>query len=173
MSDEDIRGSGGRQTEAGEAAESVRGAVVDDPATEHKPPAPARESRWHHRVRGRVRRNRTLDATWRVGTFIVGAAFVVAGLIMFITPGPGWVTVIVGLAILATEFAWARRTLDWAKQKAQQASAKALDPRVRKRNILIALTVVIVLALAGWWWVASFGWPEPLVRTINWVRSWR
>lgn len=125
------------------------------------------------RVRHRVRRNRTLDATWRVAVFVVGVVFVLAGLIMFVTPGPGWAFVILGLAVLATEFAWAQRVLHWAREKARAASAKALDPKVRRRNLLIALGIVVLVAAGGWWWVAVFGWPPPLVAVVDWVLSWR
>jgi uncharacterized protein (TIGR02611 family) len=135
-----------------------------------------RRHRFRHgvrRVRRRARRNRTLDATWRVGVFVVGVVFVLAGLIMFVTPGPGWLAIILGLAILATEFAWAQRILHWSRQRARAASAKALDPKVRRRNLLIALGVLVVVAVGGWWWVATFGWPTPLVTVLDWVRSWR
>ena len=92
---------------------------------------------------------------------------------MFVTPGPGWVVVIIGLAILATEFEWAQRILHWTKERAKEASAKALDPKVRWRNLLLAAVVILVVAAAGWLWVASFGWPAPMLSTVEWVRSWR
>jgi uncharacterized protein (TIGR02611 family) len=119
-----------------------------------------------------VRRSRTLDTTWRAVVFIVGVAFVLAGLVMFVTPGPGWLTIILGLAILATEFAWAHHVLDWAKRRAREASAKALDPRARRRNLVVAVVVVLALAAAGWWWIARFGWPSPIIALVERVRSW-
>lgn len=123
------------------------------------------------RMRGRMRRSRTFDTTWRAGVFIVGVTFVLAGLVMFVTPGPGWLTVILGLAILATEFAWAHRVLNWAKRRAREASARALDPSVRRRNLVLAAVVVLALAAASWWWVARFGWPPPVTAVMEWVRS--
>jgi uncharacterized protein (TIGR02611 family) len=146
-----------------------RGPDVETRPTDQEEP----RRKWHHRARGRIRRNRTLDTTWRIVVFVVGIVFVVAGLVMFVAPGPGWLTVILGLAILSTEFSWAQRVLHWARRKAEDASAKALDPRVRKRNLLIALCVVVVIAAACWWWVAQFGWPQPLLATVDWLRSWR
>lgn len=45
--------------------------------------------------------------------FMIGFAIVGAGLVMLITPGPGWAAIFVGFAILATEFAFAERVRDW------------------------------------------------------------
>ena len=125
------------------------------------------------RVRRRIRRNRTLDATWRVGVFVVGVFFIVAGLVMFVAPGPGWLTVILGLAILSTEFEWARRVLHWAKEKARAASARAFDPAVRKRNLLIGVAVLVVVVAVCWWWVTAYGLPGPVASFWEWVRSSR
>jgi uncharacterized protein (TIGR02611 family) len=57
----------------------------------------------------------------RIAVAVVGAALVVAGLVMMVTPGPGLLVIIAGLAVLATEFAWAERMLDKAKEKATGA----------------------------------------------------
>jgi hypothetical protein len=40
---------------------------------------------------------------------------------MIVTPGPGILLIIAGLAVLATEYVWAERLLNLAKQKATQA----------------------------------------------------
>jgi uncharacterized protein (TIGR02611 family) len=121
--------------------------------------------------RSRVRRHRPLDLTWRAGIFVLGSLVVIAGLIMFVTPGPGWLALILGLAILATEFSWAERALHWSRVKAEQAAHKALDPKTRTRNLLIAAAVVVVVALACWWWVSSYGLPAPVARMWNWLRG--
>lgn len=52
---------------------------------------------------------------YRAVVGLVGAAVVLLGLLLVPLPGPGWLVVFVGLAILASEFAWARRLLDWAR----------------------------------------------------------
>lgn len=41
----------------------------------------------------------------------------VVGVIAIPYPGPGWLIVFAGLAILATEFDWARRVLRYARGK--------------------------------------------------------
>ena len=40
----------------------------------------------------------------------MGWVVVLAGIAMLVLPGPGWVVIFIGFAILATEFASAKRT---------------------------------------------------------------
>jgi uncharacterized protein (TIGR02611 family) len=61
----------------------------------------------------------------RAAVFVLGASLLVVGFIMFVTPGPGIVLVVAGLAILATEFAWAEHLLDKAKEQAARAGESA------------------------------------------------
>ena len=62
----------------------------------------------------------------RVAIFIVGLSVVLIGCAMLVLPGPAVVVIPVGLAILAIEFAWARRWLRMAKERAE-----AVRDRVR------------------------------------------
>ncbi|MEU8347887.1 TIGR02611 family protein [Spirillospora sp. NPDC048832] len=101
-----------------------------------------------HRFRDRVRRNPLLNTAWRAGVFAVGTTVLVGGLVMMVTPGPGLLGIIVGLAILATEFAWAQRALHRAKTAADRAKEKALDPRKRRRNTILGTVTAVLLAAA-------------------------
>jgi uncharacterized protein (TIGR02611 family) len=56
---------------------------------------------------------------------LVGAAIIVAGLAMLILPGPGWVAILLGFAVLATEFAFAVRVRDWLINTLQTLVAHA------------------------------------------------
>jgi uncharacterized protein (TIGR02611 family) len=47
----------------------------------------------------------------RVGVSVVGPLLVVAGVAMLVLPGPGLVVMALGAALLALEYAWARRVL--------------------------------------------------------------
>jgi hypothetical protein len=60
---------------------------------------------------------------------------------MLVTPGPGIVVILIGLAILATEWAWAERALDRAKQTGSGALRIATASPLR-----IALSVAATLA---------------------------
>jgi len=46
-----------------------------------------------------------------------GFLLLAAGIAMIALPGPGWLTIAAGLAILAGEFIWARRLLDRLKNQ--------------------------------------------------------
>jgi uncharacterized protein (TIGR02611 family) len=61
----------------------------------------------------------------RIAVFLLGVALLAVGLVMFVTPGPGIVLVVAGLAVLATEFAWAEHLLDKAKRQAARAGQSA------------------------------------------------
>jgi hypothetical protein len=66
----------------------------------------------------------------RAAITIIGGALVLAGLAGLILPiVPGWLLLIPGFAILATEYVWAQRILETAKKKAKQTAA-----RVRRRK---------------------------------------
>ncbi|MFE0046893.1 TIGR02611 family protein [Streptomyces albireticuli] len=97
-----------------------------------------------------IKRSRTLHVSWQVGVFVVGLAVVVAGIIMLPLPGPGWLVIFGGMAIWATEFVWAQLVLRWTKRKVTEAAQRALDPAVRRRNIILTTVgLVIVAALVG------------------------
>lgn len=65
----------------------------------------------------------------RVAITVAGFAVIVVGLILVPLPGPGWLIVFGGLAILATEYVWARRLLDFAKNKVGQAKDAVLHKK--------------------------------------------
>ncbi|MEV5357220.1 TIGR02611 family protein [Streptomyces sp. NPDC093516] len=97
-----------------------------------------------------VKARRLLHVSWQVGVFIIGLAVVVAGIIMLPLPGPGWVVIFGGMAIWATEFVWAQLVLRWTKRKVTEAAQRALDPKVRRRNIILtSIGLVVVGVLAG------------------------
>ena len=64
--------------------------------------------------------------SFRLSVAAVGFAVLAVGIVLLVTPGPGLLVIIAGLAILAHQFAWARRALDRAKARAAQAREAAL-----------------------------------------------
>jgi uncharacterized protein (TIGR02611 family) len=62
----------------------------------------------------------------RIAVSVAGLALVAVGLAMLVLPGPGLLLIIAGLAVLATEYVWAERMLNLARQKAEQAKNRVL-----------------------------------------------
>ncbi|MER5472333.1 TIGR02611 family protein [Streptomyces sp. NPDC002935] len=108
-----------------------------------------------------IKARRALHVSWQVGVFIVGLAVVAAGVVMLPLPGPGWLVIFGGMAIWATEFVWAQLVLRWTKRKVTEATQRALDPKVRRRNIILtAIGLVIVAVLVGvYLWKFGFEMP--------------
>ncbi|MFD7410215.1 TIGR02611 family protein [Kitasatospora purpeofusca] len=99
-----------------------------------------------------IRRSRPLHLSWQVAVFLVGLAVVALGVVMLPLPGPGWVVIFLGMGIWATEFVWAQLALRWTRRKVAEAAQKALDPKVRRRNLtLTAIGVAVIAALGGWY----------------------
>ncbi|HUJ41033.1 MAG TPA: PGPGW domain-containing protein [Candidatus Acidoferrales bacterium] len=51
---------------------------------------------------------------------VIGFTLLVIGVVLIVTPGPGWLVILSGLAVLAAEFLWARRLLDRLKSGADR-----------------------------------------------------
>ena len=60
---------------------------------------------------------RSLQQAKRYLKILFGFTLLVLGFVMFFTPGPGWLTILLGLGVLAAEFVWARRVLDRLKRE--------------------------------------------------------
>ena len=56
---------------------------------------------------------------------VVGVAVVALGVALLVLPGPGFLVIAAGFAVLATEYEWARRALDRTKDRALQAAEQA------------------------------------------------
>ena len=63
--------------------------------------------------------------------------------------------------ITGTEFAWAQRVLGSAKRAAERAKDKALDPRVRRRNTIVAIALGLAVAAAIVTYLTIFGVQPP------------
>ena len=69
----------------------------------------------------------------RLAIFLIGISIVLIGCILFFTPGPAIVVIPIGLAILATEFIWAKKLLNKFKEKTSSISKSA--KKVIKKNL--------------------------------------
>lgn len=127
------------------------------------------------RFRTRIRGNKILNTSWRVAVFVVGILVVLAGIIMLVTPGPGWLGIVLGFAILASEFMWARRALRQAQRAAKAAKDKALDPRRRRRNQVVTVIAGVAVLAVCIGYLGVFGltlpWNTGIAEKLPWVAS--
>ena len=91
----------------------------------------------------------------------IPGAFVIAGVAMLALPGPGWVVIFAGMAIWATEFVWAQVVLRWTKRKVTEAAQRALDPAVRRRNIVLTVTGAVIIVVLCTIYLWRFGLVPP------------
>ncbi len=95
------------------------------------------ETRWRRRMAAR----RSVDSTYRICVGIVGGLIVAVGLATIPLPGPGWLTVIAGLFVLATEFFWAERLLEFTKRH-----VAAWTDWVARRPVWVRLLIAVATA---------------------------
>jgi uncharacterized protein (TIGR02611 family) len=105
---------------------------------------------WSHRGRGR-------RLLWQAAVVGVGFGLILAGLAMLVLPGPGWAAIILGLVVLASEYAWAHRVLQPVRRVADRAAQAALDPERRQRNLVVVVVALVVAVAVVSWYLVVYG----------------
>ena len=96
------------------------------------------------RWRRRLAAHRSVDHGYRVGVGIIGGLIVALGLVTIPLPGPGWLTVLAGLFVLATEFLWAERLLEFTKRHVQRWTDWVTSRPVWVRLLIAVATAAFV-----------------------------
>lgn len=127
------------------------------------------KSRWTGR-RDRLRQWPLVDFLYRVLVAVVGLIVLLVGIAAIPYPGPGWAIVFVGLAILATEFYWARRTLIFTRNHYDNVMAwlrrKPWWVQAMGAVVTAAVVVVTLWFLGAIYWMAELvGLEHPLLRS--------
>jgi len=106
----------------------------------------------------------------KVGIAIVGGVVVLVGLVLIPYPGPGWLIVFAGLAVLATEFEFAASTLTWLRKKYDDWTTwLKQQPRTIRWSVLAFTGLVILVTL---WLLNSFGMINHFLHlSQDWVSS--
>lgn len=108
--------------------------------------------------------------TKRVAIAFVGGLVLIVGIIAIPYPGPGWLIVFAGLAILATEFAWAQHVLDHARAKYD-----AWGEWLKRQHIAVRLAVLAgtgLVVLITMWVLDVFGLADRLLQLQQpWMHS--
>jgi len=80
----------------------------------------------------------------------LGFTVLLAGLAMLVLPGPAFVVIPIGLALLSLEFAWAERLLERAIEQGESARRRAAET-TRTQRILTAIAAVLACAAVVAW----------------------
>lgn len=116
------------------------------------------------KLQERKERHRQRNVLHRAAVVIVGVLLVLAGIVMSGpgVPGPGIVTIVLGLGFLALEFERAERLLERAIIWGDRAAQRAEETTPRQRLIAGLATALAVGAVA----VAAILWDIPLVPVL-------
>ena len=87
-------------------------------------------SSWMKRLSG-IWNVENIKVVRRVIVSVIGATVLLIGVALLVLPGPAFIVIPIGLAILATEYAWARR---WLKKVRRMASS-VVSNRGRERLV--------------------------------------
>jgi tellurite resistance protein TerC len=71
--------------------------------------------KWLSRIRNAVGLNILPAPLRKLIVAVIGVTILLLGIAMMVLPGPAFIVIPVGLGILATEFAWARRAVRRAR----------------------------------------------------------
>lgn len=101
-------------------------------------------------------------AAKRVVLEILGWSVLVLGLLALVLPGPGLLLTFSGLAILSTQYSWARRWVEPVKIRALKGAAEGVETLVR---ITLSTVAALILVAVGVLWAsqppAPHWWPLP------------
>jgi uncharacterized protein (TIGR02611 family) len=100
----------------------------------------------------REQRDRHAERSRIVRALYVAAGFtiLVAGLAMLVTPGPAFVVIPIGLAVLSLEFAWAEELLERAIEQGEKARRTAVAATPTQRALSAIATVLAIAAIVAW-----------------------
>ncbi|WP_432524244.1 TIGR02611 family protein [Kineococcus sp. SYSU DK006] len=164
------------------AADAVAGALAFAPAADRPVERSAhlvhlRRRRAHrlrvalHERRERIRADTHKNRVYRAVVGAAGTAVVLLGLVLVPLPGPGWLVVFLGLAVLGSEFSSARRLNAFARRHVHRWGQWLAARSLAVRGALAGGTALVVTG-AVWGYLAWQGVPAwtPEVVTAQLTR---
>lgn len=104
--------------------------------------------------RQRVRSNPATAALYRIAVGVTGTLVVLLGIVLIPLPGPGWLTVFIGLSILGSEFRWAQQLNQYARRRVTSWTLWiSRQPRLSQALIGasgLGLLLLVAVTLAVW-----------------------
>lgn len=109
-------------------------------------PRPKLVTKLQERKELHLQRSRIVRALY----VMVGFTVLLAGLAMLVLPGPAFLVIPIGLAILALEFTWAETMLERAIEQGEKAKQRATDTTTTQR-VLTGVAVGLGAAAVAVW----------------------
>ncbi|MBP8182001.1 MAG: PGPGW domain-containing protein [Acidimicrobiia bacterium] len=81
----------------------------------------------------------------RLARITAGSLLLLAGILMLVLPGPGWIAIAGGLAVLSRDVAWAARLLEIVRDKVPGVPADGQIPRSTWISIILVTTSAGIL----------------------------
>ena len=72
-----------------------------------------------------------VSLVWKIFSITVGSLLILLGLLMLLTPGPGWLAIFAGLAMLSPYSRWAHQIMTWLKEKVRRIHRRQEPPAGR------------------------------------------
>lgn len=118
-----------------------------------------------------ARLTRSIDAAWRLVVLVVGASVVGLGAFFLIFPGPGWATIWLGLVVLASEFAWARRLLAPLQRALDSVNARVRQQE-RAATMRRTLMASVLAVCACYAYIAAWGFTDDgILAARQWMKA--
>ncbi|WP_396902034.1 TIGR02611 family protein [Mycolicibacterium sp.] len=129
----------------------------------------ALKRRWA-RWRDGLRACPAAEFTYRIIVGVVGTLVLAVGIVAIPYPGPGWAIVFLGLAILASEFDFAKRALRYVRARYDAVMAWFDRQHIAVKGVSAAFTGLIVVGTL--WLFGVIGWSAGLVGLEQqWLKS--
>jgi uncharacterized protein (TIGR02611 family) len=102
------------------------------------------------RLEAQRERHRRRPLVVRVLYIVVGFTLLLGGVAMLVLPGPAFLVIPIGLALLSLEFAWAENLLERALEQGESAKRKAAETTTTQRTFTAIAFVLGGGALVAW-----------------------
>ena len=118
-------------------------------------------------------KNNEIEKQRHVQRFAIGLAggvVLLVGIIAIPYPGPGWLIVFAGLAILSREFTWAKRALKFGRAKYEEWNAWVARQHWSVKALTFTLTAIIVILTI--WLLNGYGLINSWLNLdLDWLQS--
>ena len=106
------------------------------------------------RLQAQRAKHKSRAVPFRVATAIAGFLVIALGVLALPFPGPGWLIIFIGLAVLSLEFSWAGKALDWLLLQVARFQRRVQRASPGERLAMVLVLALVVAAILAW---AYFG----------------